>query len=294
MNNSQNFCYNCGEKIISENNFCTKCGTKIPSGNKIAENEKGVSTKKGNTSSEKSKKRISTKKSIVLGILVFIAFMFILGQVMIYLNIGHPTGQLSSTSDSGNNVVQNGNSGTTGLITKPLKDIFPNSQDIGTEWQMGNLHDGDNQFSSSTYKYQTGLGMMVSLDNWQDEQRVKDTTGYQSMLQKIYTKHRDSGGITKVWVNEYKFDTIDNSNKYYQDFIIYLTNNGGFKEYQTGDIGTKCYGTDKEAELSSTISIYCVKSNLNYHVIGSSDQDLFDDDKQEISKFAQIMTKNIG
>lgn len=293
MNDLQNFCSNCGEKITLGNNFCTKCGMRITLENKIIEN-KERSIKKETFQTVKPKKKISTKKAIVIGIGVFFAFMIIVGQILIYLDIGHPTSQPSNGSDKGNGIVQNNNLGTTGLVTKPLEDVIPNRQDIGTEWQMGNFHDGDNQFSSSTYEYQTGLGMMVSLDNWQDEQRVKDTTGYQSALQKIYTKHRDSGGITKVWVNLYKFDSVDNANKYYQNFTTYLTNKGGFKEYQTGDINAQCYGTNKETELSSTISIYCVRSNLNYHVIGSSDQDLFDDDKQEISKFAQIITNNVG
>lgn len=244
--------------------------------------DKTISKIQHNNSDNYDNKKMSAKKKVgITSGIVFVIFVIIVAIA-----------STTNPSDQGKNVLQNNSPEITNLITKPLDGIFPSRQDVGTEWEIGSSYGGDNQFNSGVYQYRTGLGMVVSLDNWQDEQRIKDSAGFQSSLQKAYTKHRDSGGITKVWVNEYKFDTIDNSNKYYQDFITYLTNKGGFKEYQTTDIGAKCYSTDKEEELSSTISIYCVKSNLNYHVIGSSDQALFYDDKLEINKFAQIVATN--
>lgn len=173
-----------------------------------------------------------------------------------------------------------------------LAKLFPKRQDIGTIWQMNDV--GKNMFNPDTYTYQTGLGMVATANNYQDEEKVKSSTGYQDGLLKTYTKHRDSGGITMVWITAYQFDSQDNSEKFYKDFTAYIYNKGGFQEYDTSSIGAKCYGTFTQGEIVDSINIYCIKSNIYYHVIGSSDQMLFDDDKQEINKFAQVVDNNIA
>jgi len=81
MDNLQRFCYNCGEKIIQDNNFCTKCGVST-----LREDPTNFRT---SSNDAKTYKKLSTKKAVAIGKLVFFAFI-IIGQIIVSSN-SNPT-----------------------------------------------------------------------------------------------------------------------------------------------------------------------------------------------------------
>ena len=208
--------------------FCSKCGAR-----RISEN---------NTHHLKSN-RFSKKTKLGLGVAIVVAFFILVGV---------------SGSINQQQIVQE-KSETKQFIDKPLTEILPTREDIGTEWIMSDA---------------------VDLQN--------ERKGFIEGTTQTFTK--TSGGFNTIeTINIERFDSLENAHQIYSEKNSLIKQAGGYEEISTGSVSATCYGFKKEGLYSNSGAIICYKNNIYFVIQGYGDFDVEDDTKD----MAKVVAKNI-
>lgn len=139
------------------------------------------------------------------------------------------------------------------FIDKPLTEILPVRNDITTEWIIGTTED----------LHREEKGFIEGTAQW-------------------YTK----GGIfsTSVSTSVLRFDSFDNAFQVYNEKILSIKQEGGYKEFSTGSVDATCYGIHKEGLLSDRVEIRCYKNNIYFTIGGNGDVYEIEDDTKNMAK----------
>jgi len=123
----------------------------------------------------------------------------------------------------------------TQLVTKSVFEMLPVMNDLTTEWKF------------------SGNGTNETIN----------ATGFDSGALSSVRKPSDS---TQVVAHIYKFDSIDNANKYYQTSVDNQKQEGGYKEISTYGINANCYAGDQDSVTRDIAFVYCIKSNIVFYL----------------------------
>ncbi len=144
---------------------------------------------------------------------------------------------------------------------KSLNDLLPTRDDIGTEWV---IHD------VTPFK--------------------KNATGFVDGLSQSFTMGSDFTASTST-VAVYKFDSSDDANKYYDNFVATSRASGGYTEWMPGGINAdKCYGKQQDYPGGSINSLFCIKGNFGAGVMEEgTDLDM----STNVQKFTTIVLNKL-
>jgi len=223
-------------------------------------------------------------KKIGIGIGIAFGIFIVIGIIGSAANRGN----IDESDKATNSIEAVPNKSNDGTNLKPLVDLLPTRNDVGTEWVMKS--ESNNPSDKTLYQYGGGFFTHILKPN---EITLVNATGYQEGVVKKYSKANGSGGTIAVWPAIHRFDSSENALNHYDKVVADLRIAGGFKEYDTRGIDAKCYGTLREGSLSDSLDFYCVKSNIYYHVISSTDQMFMADGLQSVKEFAVIVAKKI-
>lgn len=173
------------------------------------------------------------------------------------------------------------------LFVGPVSDLLPQRGDVGTEWLINSK--SDDPFN---YSYQYGGGFLTHVIKV-DEKPILNATGYQASIVQKYSKSNGSGGTIAVWPVIHKFDSIQNAADYRQQVIQEVRTVGGYEEYGTSALSTTCYATLKRGQITDSLDFYCVKANVYYHIISSTDQIFMADGMKSVEEFVNIVARRM-
>ncbi|OLB92583.1 MAG: hypothetical protein AUH25_00220 [Thaumarchaeota archaeon 13_1_40CM_38_12] len=201
-------------------------------------------------------------KKIGIGIGIVFAIFIIIGIVASATNkeSSQNVGESSSANSTSSTITTTGaNPSTTEVKTKPIEELLPTRDDIGTEWIIKNP------------VTQSGNG-----------------TDYKDKVNQEFTK--SGGGISTILaVNIYSYDSSSGAQQRYDSKVTSLKSQGGYKEISGLDSG--CYGTIEDFAVSERITVYCVKNNF---YISSSGMSVSLDLQDDVTKFAKAVLNRIG
>jgi len=142
------------------------------------------------------------------------------------------------------------------LILTDSKNLLPQENEIDREWILGSydpLNSTDNGFIEGT-------------------------------MLKIIKKEAFSA--TVITMKVYRFGSFESASSFYNKEIQTIDIRG-VKEW---NLGTNCFGIDKEALLGGNAKAYCLKENVVMHVESASNSFLYAIDGKD---FMKIMLKKI-
>ena len=142
-----------------------------------------------------------------------------------------------------------------------LNNLLPTRDDISTEWIIQDV---------TPFK--------------------KNATGFVDGLSQSFTMGSDFLASTST-VAVYKFDSSDDANKYYDNFVSTSRASGGYTEWMPGGINAdKCYGKQQDYPGGRINSLFCIKGNFGAGVVEQgTDLDI----SANVQKFTTIVLNKL-
>jgi predicted nucleic acid-binding Zn-ribbon protein len=141
------------------------------------------------------------------------------------------------------------------LYTRSTVDALPSREDVGTKYRLYNDHNTTHVWYGFA---KTGFNQIAPI-------YINNNTGFEEANRLGFDRER-------IWsVTVVKFDSYENASKTYDQIVSKRIERGNYEELETTSIDAKCYGaivhyTDISGIYDVT-DIYCVKTNLYYHVL---------------------------
>lgn len=251
------FCWKCGSSIQKHQNFCSKCGASQTQSEQITNQTRLTHTKK---------RKWSIKKKIGLGVVIFFGIMIVLGSIGSSYNsdIENNAVQITSSSflSADSNIVTN----------SEFESLRPTRDDVGTAWQETQ----DITYDDMSYVYKR-----------MHREGQNDMSNFTSRWSVGYVK--GNGFDTSLLaIQIYRFETIEKAGNFYNQFLGYYKEMGGYEEWNTN--AQSCYGSEVQGSMMDKVAMYCLKGNI-VTFLSSAGMDKYDLEKRLSEIASNIQSK---
>ena len=136
------------------------------------------------------------------------------------------------------------NSISQNIFTGDIQTLLPTREEINTEYKIVRTIE-----SNLTYYY------------FQHPRENLYLNGFKEGKTRILSKD-DGYRITTGYIDIFKFDTSDDTKKFYDSFISLIKNEGGYKEISNSGVNAQCFAIDSGNSEGYHRDFYCVKNNI--------------------------------